>query len=146
LLHGVLPCIGGGSDDGDVASIHRLTLMVGFWTRDVTEAMGERELYTTCGPMPPATSEHSWVVQARRGYGEDKSKLKNKDHQSGMRADRRGESLTYDVLPSTSPAWEEFSTDGTSNLTIPKGLDHRFFVLNAPRCFSESLYEKGGTL
>ena len=153
LLHGVLPCIGGGGDDGDDDSgndgeegIHRLTLMVGFWMRDVTEGMGERDLYTTCGPMPPATSEHSWVVQARRGYGEDKSKLKNKDHQSSMRADRRGESLTYDVLPSTSPAWDEFSNDGTSNLTIPKGLDHRFFVLNAPRCFSESLYEKGGTL
>ena len=146
LLHGVLPCIGGGGDDGGEEGIHRLTLMVGFWTRDVTEGMGERELYTTCGPMPPATSEHSWVVQARRGYGEDKSKLKNKDHQSGMRSDRRGGSLTYDVLPSTSPAWEEFSNDGTSNLTIPKGLDHRFFVLNAPRCFSESLYEKGDTL
>ncbi|KAL3815986.1 hypothetical protein ACHAXA_005195 [Cyclostephanos tholiformis] len=83
LLHGVLPCggagvreglgatIGGinvGKDDGEEEGIHWLTLMIGFWTRNVIEGMVECNFYTPCGPMPPPVSEHSWVIQARKGY------------------------------------------------------------------------------
>ncbi|KAL3789838.1 hypothetical protein ACHAW5_011261 [Stephanodiscus triporus] len=161
LLHGVLPCtaaeslevsdtaaaadrgkVGCGGNDKE-EDVHRLTFMVGFWTRDVREGMGERELYTPCGPMPPPVSEHSWLMQARQGYCENKTKQKSNDDKNGTKAEQEGRTLMFDVLPSTSPAWDDFSSNGNSTLTIPKGLDHRFFVLNAPHCFSESLYEKG---
>jgi hypothetical protein len=161
LLHGVLPCSGvgvkgsdaviaascggvsvGDDDDGEEAGVHRLTLMIGFWTRNVIEGMAERELYTPCGPMPPPVAEHSWVIQAQQGYCEEMTEQREKGNNS-TRVEQRGNNVALDVLPSTSPAWEEFSTVETSTLTVPKGLDHRFFVLNAPNCFSESLYEKG---
>jgi len=178
LLHGVLPCAGtgkkdlrrdkigcGGSEGGTaidsdekiVESIHRLTFMVGFWTRNVTDGMGERKLYSPCGPLPPASAEHSWVVESQTGYNGDKStkSLKGKhDGNENTRRERRSDS-TYGMLPSVSPAWEQFDgsndekqcqtgevTPGRPLLTIPKGLDHRFFVWNAPCCFSESLFEK----
>ena len=153
LLHGVLPCTGtrcgkgvddddDDDDDIDAATGHRLTFMVGFWTRNVTEGMdNNRELYTPCGKFPPP-SEHSWVKQSQQGYGSCESTTRTeKQHQM---KDENGEE--YDVLPSVSPAWERIIRNkGGKNdvsLIIPKGLDHRFFVNNAPHCFSESLFEK----
>ena len=139
LLHGVLPCDGADSDGGDVGSANRLTLMVGFWTRDVTkEVHDKRSLYSPCGPMPPSnTPQHTWVSQSQKGYNH--SKPKNKYFQASE----------VNVLPSASPAWEKFKqiperddTFDATSLAIPKSLDHKFFVSNAPRCFSESLLEK----
>ncbi|KAL7541322.1 hypothetical protein ACHAXR_010810 [Thalassiosira sp. AJA248-18] len=149
LLHGVLPCASGtgneegvgtsGSSDNNEEN-HRLTFMVGFWTRDVTKGMGERQLYSPCGPLPPATSDHSWVIESQRGYNDSKQQ----NYKNGGNAAKNHQSdLTFDILPSASPAWEQFqSATLGSTLTIPKGLDHRFFVLNAPHCFSDSLFEK----
>ena len=140
LLHGVLPCAGSGSigHSSTDEQEHRLTLMVGFWTRNVPEGMGERELYSPCGPHPPATSEHSWVTSSQEGYGEGTSQASNGE-------DQRNDS-EYDILSSVSPAWEHFDCNErqctTPALTIPTSLDHRFFVLDAPHCFSESLFEK----
>ncbi|KAL3821910.1 hypothetical protein ACHAXA_008444 [Cyclostephanos tholiformis] len=97
LLHGVLPCggagvreglgatIGGvnvGKDDGEEEGIHRLTLVIGFWTRNVIEGMVKRDFYTLCGPMPAPVSEHSWVIQARKGYCEENTKQSEKGDNS----------------------------------------------------------------
>lgn len=142
-LHGVLPCGGcsnvANTNNGRSQDIHRLTFMVGFWTRDVTTGMGERSLYTPCGLLPPSTLEHSWVMQSQEGYSNVKQKAAdNKDTIQQK----------FDKLPSVSPAWEEFSNKESSEastvntLVIPKGLDHRFFVYKAPHCFSDSLFEK----
>lgn len=159
LLHGVLPCGVSGSSNSEVVvgnvdnkkDIHRLTFMVGFWTRNVTEGMGERGLYTPCGPMPPANSEHSWVVQSQQGYDGDTERRSKKDENADG-IEQLGDDRTFDVLKSVSPAWEQFNnikaknpettTSSGSTLMIPKGLDHRFFVSNAPHCFSESLFQK----
>jgi hypothetical protein len=153
LLHGVLPCsgtrcvksladagAGAGSDDHGATINHRLTFMVGFWTRDVTEEMdNDRELYTPCGQLPPP-SEHSWVMQSQKGYGS--TDVKTRPARKIMDDNYK----EYDDLPPVSPAWERIiCSEGGNNdsaLIIPKGLDHRFFVRNAPHCFSESLHEK----
>lgn len=144
LLHGVLPCTdvrvsdnrGGVNSNNEDEGLHRLTVLVGFWTRDVRDGMGERELYSPCGPLPPPILEHSWVMQSQTGYTDRKHEKKK---QKATKADDR---MMCTKLPSTSPAWEKFSGDEISTLTIPKELDHRFFVWNAPHCFSESLFDK----
>ena len=144
LLHGVLPCTdvrvsdnsGGVNSNNEDAGLHRLTFMVGFWTRDVRDGMGERELYSPCGPLPPPVLEHSWVMHSQTGYTDRK---REKKKQKATKADDR---MMFTKIPSTSPAWEEFSGNETSTLTIPKELDHRFFVWNAPDCFTESLFDK----
>ncbi len=154
LLHGVLPCNGtrwskgladAATDDNAATIHHRLTFMVGFWTQNVTEGMDtDRELYTPCGNLP-SPSEHSWVKQCQQGYGI--SVFKPRTEKQWMNEEN---CKMYDVLPSVSPAWEHIICSGGENegehnysaLTIPKGLDHRFFVRNAPHCFAESLYEK----
>ena len=163
LLHGVLPCAGGGGEGKgsttNASKNNRLTFMVGFWTRNVPEGMGDdRQLYGPCGPLPPATPEHSWVIDCQRGYTV---------HNTGSRASHaiqdRGEQqkgIIQEILPCASPAWEEINTkkkhESNSNtcnqvplssappLIIPKELDHRYFVSNAPHCFSESMFDKGG--
>ena len=38
----------------------RVTLMLGFWTRDVASALGPRLPYTACGPMPRVSRACSW--------------------------------------------------------------------------------------
>jgi len=155
LLHGVLPCAGttgkkeanNGSSESKEEIPHRLTFMVGFWTRNVPEAMGERTLYSACGPLPPATPEHSWVIESQRGY-DNAMQQKSKSDGNASKIEHRS-NMAFDLLPSASPAWEHFdcevkteSSNPGATLTIPKGLDHRFFVWNAPNCFSESLIEK----
>jgi len=137
LLHGVLPCSGGCSDvkqTDEENEKHRLTLMVGFWTRDVTIGLNERNLYSACGPLPPpSSSEHSWVLQSQNGYP-NKTKPQGEETISDL--------SKSDVLKCISPAWEQFKEDDSATLTIPRGLDHRYFVSNAPRCFSDDLFEK----
>ena len=146
LLHGVLPCLGPekpkAASEYEKSENNRLTFMVGFWTRNVAEGMGDnRELYGPCGPLPPATDEHSWVIDCQKGYRQsEREKIISK---SETRTD-----IISRILPCTSPAWEEFKSYSSSNkdsttpvLEVPRGLDHRYFVLNAPHCFTESLYE-----
>ena len=138
LLHGVLPCSGGCSDVKQTDKEndnHRLTLMVGFWTRDVTIGMNDRSLYSACGPLPPC-SEHSWVMQSQNGYLNKTKRGENKT------SDTNSEPSKYDVLKCVSPAWEQFEEDYSATLVIPGGLDHRYFVSNAPHCFYNDLFEK----
>lgn len=88
--------------------------------------------------MPPSnTPQHTWVSQSQKKYND--SKPENKHFQASE----------VNVLPSVSPAWEKFKqiperddTFDATSLAIPNSLDHKFFVSNAPRCFSESLLEK----
>jgi hypothetical protein len=154
LLHGVLPCKGvrwskgladAATDDNAATIHHRLTFMVGFWTQNVTEGMdADRELYTPCGNLPPP-SEHSWVKQSQQGYGSSVVKRRTEKQLTNEENYK-----VYDILPLVSPAWEHIicswgENEGEHNhsaLTIPKGLDHRFFVRNAPHCFAKSLHEK----
>jgi len=177
LLHGVLPCAGGREEedddkkregDGEVdvknedkkksgskddTGPHRLTFMVGFWTRNVPEGMGDdRKLYGPCGPLPPATNEHSWVVDCREGYP-----IRPSENNGDSAKDVWLKNVSHEKLPWTSPAWEvinqnqDDNAEGdvvastSSSLVIPKGLDHRYFVLDAPDCFAESLFDKDET-
>jgi len=159
MLHGVLPCPGRqnekdntSDDSGEVPpdnQPHRLTFMVGFWTRRVPDKMKERPLYGPCGMLPPATDEHSWVQNIAKGYKK----------KGGFKGEGRMPA-TCMKLPQVAPAWEYIGcedsntkNDDTSKcqsdelniepeLFPPKSLDHRFFVHNAPKCFSDSLYDK----
>ena len=138
LLHGVLPCSGGCSDleqSTNEKDNHRLTFMVGFWTRDVTIGMNDRSLYSACGPLPPPCSEHTWVMQNQNGY-------LNKTKTQGEETKTISDLPKSDVLECASPAWEQFKEDDYATLVIPGGLDHKYFVSNAPQCFSDDLFEK----
>jgi hypothetical protein len=185
LLHGVLPCPGESSsqDKGPTPCSadlvhkqwipssdhgkngkekqeersHRLTFMVGFWTRRVPDKMKTRKLYGPCGPLPPRPSDekkaepekndeeeddenenkvHSWVDEIHEGYDEFQPQAVT--------------ATTANALPVISPAWEcigsldDDDKDGEQKmlLEIPKAIDHRFFVRDAPKCFRDSLFER----
>ena len=147
MLHGVLPCPGGESTDAsgqsNTEAEHRLTFMVGFWTRRVPDKMNDRRIYGPCGPMPPATEDHTWVREIASGY---------KDGAGGGDASNQDGIGSFE-LPCISPAWEVLeSSNGEKRekdekekeefLQMPGTLDHRFFVRNAPRCFYDSLMNK----
>ena len=83
--------------------------------------------------LPPPNSEHSWVLQSQNGYP-NKTKPQGEETISDL--------SKSDVLKCISPAWEQFEEDDSASLVIPGGLDHRYFVSNAPRCFSDDLFEK----
>ncbi len=151
-LHGVLPCAGQSGpintnkvrftsnvDTSDLFSDatqasepkHRLTFMVGFWTRNVPDRMKERKLYGPCGILPPATEEHSWVRRLSEGYdGKDRSHPEV-------------ESIAIvSPVPTITPAWEALPCVSSEVIALPpRGIDHRFFVKNPPNCFYDSLFE-----
>ena len=128
LLHGVLPCAGDCNSSG--SDSNRLTLMVGFWTRQVTKDIKRlEEFYVPCGPLPPAIEAHSWVLEAQNVINTQTT---------------RSTSLEATTLKVTSPAWEtiDYSNDKEEkvSLQVPKQLDHQYFVRNAPKCFSDRLF------
>ena len=152
-------------DDDDTP--HRLTLLVGFWTRRVPDKMKTRKLYGPCGPLPPRPlqelvgkeqereelEQHTWVEEIHQGYDEDDGNdfaLSSKP--PALKRNESSAVATSDV-PVIAPAWEtlkatpsltkkEVDDDESSLLQIPRGIDHRFFVKNAPKCFRDSLFEK----
>lgn len=155
LLHGVLPCPGRSQkNDGEgkmsklpkdlirmwrdpprVEAANRLTFMVGFWTRNVAESMKERRLYGPCGPLPPATDEHSWVKKIAEGY-----------EKVSVGGGSTVPAMVASPLLQVSPAWQaiegsEVDSQEESHIQIPRTIDHRFFVRNAPACFRDSLFE-----
>ncbi|CAB9515936.1 Inherit from virNOG: HhH-GPD superfamily base excision DNA repair protein [Seminavis robusta] len=139
---------------------HRLTFLVGFWTRKVPEKMKKIRLYGPCGPLPPRPVQepenkaskqsekkndtddneedemvHKWVDEIHQGYDEFKP-------QSAM-------DTVTSSLPCISPAWDRINnntnnaeTDPHKLLEIPKPIDHRFFVADPPQCFRDSLFER----
>lgn len=138
-LHGVLPCPGDKyenekSDNVDTMDWkkkqdtedvpHRLTFMVGFWTRCVPDKMENRTVYGPCGPLPPADSTE-WVRDINE-YPKHLAPSKN---------------LNESTLPKISPAWESIQRNEGDTLDIPRGVDHQFFVNGAPQCFRDSLFE-----
>ncbi len=172
-LHGVLPCPGIQKDkkanldddeplkikelmhawkkkktinDGDTTEDppQRLTFMVGFWTRNVPATMKHRSLYGPCGPLPPATEEHTWASEIMNGYSD-----------TSIERPVAEKIMTATALSQASPAWEiigeeeeECENDKNSegpHLVIPHGIDHRFFVQGAPHCFRSSLFEERDT-
>ena len=157
LLHGVLPCPGSLdkskqqgmlSEDTspDLSSLwdkplsstlailedHRLTLLVGFWTRNVPEKMKMRSIYGPCGSLPPMTEEHTWVTQLSEGYEKDAT----------IAPPARCNVKAQPVMQ-ISPAWEALSgRPSEPPLELPHAIDHRFFVKDAPKCFRDSLFER----
>jgi hypothetical protein len=154
LLHGVLPCPGNEiqettappsnlmelsqacwKEPSDMLTTNRLTFMVGFWTRNVPKKMKERHLYGSCGPLLPATNDHSWVKEIQKQVVETTTPApKTMDTVS---------------LPSVSPAWEAIASNVSDYeeeavLEIPRAIDHRFCVRGAPECFRQSLFEDRG--
>ena len=127
---------------------HRLTFMVGFWTRRVPDRMKEQKLYGPCGRIPPIQDEGAtWVQAIHEGY-------------NGISSGRQSHERCADVmavdLPRVAPAWEEInrgqlSSSATTSTTptttdppleIPRAIDHRYFVADAPTCFRDSLFER----
>lgn len=149
-LHGVLPCPGQpiSSDakerfTSDVLTSdlfssathslepkHRLTFLVGFWTRRVPDRMKEQKLYGPCGMLPSASEEHTWVHELSKGY-------EGQDCESEVQS-----SAVASPVPKISPAWEALPLVTNEVVALPpKGIDHRFFVKDPPRCFYDSLFE-----
>lgn len=173
-LHGVLPCRGNldrshpelglspatlsledllvqqpppsTSGDASTHAQHRLTFMVGWWTRRAPATSTDATaLYGPWSPLPPATKEHSWVQQIERNYP--------------RQMDPRVSQVEVRSVPVVSPAWEvlrvkpnmagadeddetpTMARDGLVFGDIPVRIDHRFFVSDAPQCFYDSLFE-----
>ena len=168
LLHGVLPCPGTGvatekdtatpaafdmsklsGPSGSATSTnphppHRLTLLVGFWTRRVPDQMKERKLYGPCGPLPPK-EDYAWVRQIYEGYEPNST--------NATEISAPSENIVESPVPCITPAWEclhsskaKTSTNSDEEdapgLEIPRAIDHRFFVRDAPLCFRQSLFER----
>lgn len=175
LLHGVLPCPGKTPTAAPSASEskqpvvvsdlwkdpaasssasadpvkHRLTLMVGFWTRRVPDKMKHQRLYGPCGPMPPCTDEHTWVQEISQGYQQHKStgkqNKKSKKVAATVTVGIDEANLKVVPIPRIAPTWESFRTNAKQDeqpLMIPRAIDHRFFVHSGSMCFRESLFEK----
>jgi hypothetical protein len=175
LLHGVLPCPGKAPVEAAPASVskqavvvsdlwkdpasspnaepvkHRLTLMVGFWTRRVPDKMKNQRLYGPCGPMPPCTDEHTWVQEISKGYGGGKSGGNKKSKKSKQVVATATKSIVDDAnfktvpIPRITPTWEAFRSNASQDeppLMIPRAIDHRFFVHSGSMCFRESLFER----
>ena len=146
LLHGVLPCPGDGTtDQSDAKMEHRLTFMVGFWTRRVPDKMKDRRLYGPCGPMPPATDEHTWMREIASGYENGAG------GKSGRSSTPNQDDISSYEVPTISPAWETLEVakvekceqeEEEQHLQMPPALDHKYFVRNAPKCFHDSLMNK----
>ena len=126
---------------------HRLTFMVGFWSRNVPAAMKQCHIYGPCGPLPPPTEEHTWVHETMDGYSKHGATSTDKDATEQIVAQ---EFMIPTILPSVSPAWEciqskkgnnqnENESGNDPDLIIPQGVDHRYFVRDAPHCFRRSL-------
>ena len=130
---------------------NRLTLMIGFWTRNVPADMDpelslEDRLYGPCSPLP-SIDDTPWVRELCAGYENSSSSSSDTTD-----APNTPPSNVVSVpLPCVSPAWEEitkvgdFSTAKVSTastaLSIPRDVDHRFFVIDAPACFKSQLME-----
>ena len=146
LLHGVLPCpsiIEGCTNKSPPNQTHRLTFMVGFWTRNVPKNIKKRTLYSACGLLPPPTRKHTWVRDSIKAFNDldiDQRILKgNSDPKN----------LNKENLPVVMPAWETIEYDETQlskqDLEFPCSLNHRFFVKEdneEPNYFWESLFQK----
>jgi hypothetical protein len=134
------------NDSSRPSSHHRLTLLVGFWTRRVPDHV-ETNVYGPCGPLPPA-SEYQWVQELCRGYNKSTMSLSSEPPSSSGIVAPRGR-----PVPCVSPAWEKIrrcdkeddSDDEDESLPIPSGmLDHRYFVKDAPQCFRAALFDREG--
>jgi len=129
------------SDEEEATPSHRLTFMVGFWTRRVPDRMKERNLYGPCGPLPPIEGT-TWVQEIHKGYTDNNGSSNSEDD--------RCHDITPMTLPYVTPAWEEInqqqdvmkSLENSPPLEFARAIDHRFFVPNAPVCFRDSLFEK----
>jgi hypothetical protein len=139
---------------------HRLTLMVGFWTRNVPADMDpeltlEDRLYGPCSPLP-SMDDTQWVRDLCVGYVDDDDNNNNdSDVKSSSSIPSSASTTNANIvavpLPCVSPAWEEIGkgqpnddstkSSNTSLLTIPRDIDHRFFVIDAPQCFRNQLME-----
>ena len=139
-LHGVLPCPAGSDRSHSSDQVcDRLTLMVGFWTRSVPKNIKDQQLYSPCGPLPPATDDHTWVKEIKATYPKEQTSR----NESQCQFNSSYESTT---LPFVKPAWQIIKNNGNDKndgqyLSIPCSLDHRFFVLGAPTCFRDSLFK-----
>ena len=148
LLHGVLPCPGDtatriGEEKDDQP--HRLTFMVGFWTRNVPENIRNRSLYSACGEMPPQTKDHCWVQDAFDMYKNVKATEFEKDKQCNK---------NITLLQIATPAWENVSNHSSvtkemkqkPTLEFPYSINHRFYVKEngggVPSYFWNALFEK----
>jgi hypothetical protein len=135
----------GTTDTDTPPKPHRLTFMVGFWTRNVPATMKDRQLYGPCGPLPPATEEHTWVREMSKGY--DAAAGSSTATTTTTKAEAAA-TMTAEALPRVTPAWEtiiiepeETDVEEPPLLHIPHAIDHRFFVHGAPQCFRQSLFE-----
>jgi len=133
LLHGVLPCRCKDSDRGTSEPMERLTLMIGFWTRRVPDTMKERRLYGPCSPIPPNDDDHTWVRQIMEGYPRKCDTDKTRSVSNAKSSN----------VPCVSPAWEQIHrNEDALQVNVPFGVDHKYFVKNAPSCFRECLFPR----
>jgi hypothetical protein len=118
--------------------------------------MKERRIYGPCGPLPPSTSsvvqrgdttddaptgEHTWVDRIYEGYGDESTTANLSINQLSEN------DIEVKSLPAVEDPWDEFRKYDADeipplHLETPRGLDHRYFVSNAPRCFTDSLFEE----
>ena len=127
--------------------MNRLTLMIGFWTRNVPgdmdpELTDEDRLYGPCSPLP-SINDTQWVRELCEGYNTNDTR-----NSSTLDVVSNTTNIVSVPLPCVAPAWEEITNTNDSNqpstqvtMAIPRDVDHRFFVVDAPHCFKTQLTE-----
>ena len=166
LLHGVLPCFsqdGSAADNNyrdEIKGRHRLTFMVGFWTRRVPDHIKKRPLYSACGVLPPKTRRHTWVSEIVSSLGEMRmeASLEQSDESSSASGNKINGEAKFDdrELIRVSPAWESLKVmngevkndvDAVGPMCdLPFSINHRFFVrekhADKMKYFWDTLFEK----
>jgi len=147
LLHGVPPCQTSKETNGrnsfekskkDSSINHRLTFMVGFWTRNVPENIKRRGLYSACGPMPPQSDEHTWVAEAKSLCTGDNPITEGIEVQSLQLVEPASQSIEYNNT----------NLENKPLCDLPEGINHRYFIReekgeggNNPRFFYDTLFQ-----
>ena len=107
---------------------HRLTLMVGWWNKDVRK-VGKRTLLGPCGPVPSRPTRNcKWPGLLQSPYhflGADEKR------EDSLKAEQSRAAVPINVA---SPAWEKIPgnddarTTTRKTLEIPTAVDQRFFL------------------
>ena len=110
----------------------RVTLMIGFYQRDVNSELPRRMLYSACGPTPRATRACTWptILASADGKGATHTHDQAKDGDMSVRPIRHGVAMVspaWDSIPPRRNTESKDPWDG-KGLCVPDERNNHYFV------------------